>query len=346
MVGTAVTVVAPDALADPGRPSGGNSYDRRVCQELAAAGWTVDLELVPGGWPQVDPESRLHLAAVLASVPGGRVALLDGLVALAAPEVVVPASSRLRLVVLVHMPLDDEGEAAVLHAAAAVVVTSQWTRRRLIARYGLDPAKVHVATPGVDPAPPARGTDHGGSLLCVGAVVPAKGHDLLVSALAAVADLPWRCRWVGSLSRDPEHVAGLRTRIRAEGLDDRIELAGALDGTAVAAAYAAADLLVHPSRAETYGMVITESLARGVPVLAGDVGGVPEALAGGGTGIPPGVLVPADDSAALAAALRAWLTGDHLRSWLRAGARARRRELAGWPATARRVGRVLEEAAA
>ena len=99
----AVTVVAPDALADPGRPSGGNSYDRRVCQELAAAGWTVDLELVPGGWPQVDPESRLHLAAVLASVPGDRVALLDGLVALAAPEVVVPASSRLRLVVLVHV---------------------------------------------------------------------------------------------------------------------------------------------------------------------------------------------------------------------------------------------------
>ncbi len=345
MVGTAVTVVAPDALADPGRPSGGNSYDRRVCQELAAAGWTVDLALVPGGWPQVDPESRLHLAAVLASVPGDRVALLDGLVALAAPEVVVPASSRLRVVVLVHMPLDDEREASVLRAVAAVVVTSRWTRRRLIARYRLDPAKVHVATPGVDPAPSARGTDHGGSLLCVGAVVPAKGHDLLVSALAAVADLSWCCRWVGSLSRDPEHVAGLRTRIRAEGLGDRIELLGALDGTAVAAAYATADLLVHPSRAETYGMVVTESLARGVPVLAGDVGGVPEAL-GQGSGVPPGVLVPADDSAALAAALRAWLTDDFLRSWLRAGACARRRELAGWPATARRVGRVLEEAAA
>ncbi len=346
MVGAAVTVVAPDALADPGRPSGGNSYDRRVCQELAAVGWTVDLELVPGGWPRVDPESRRHLAAVLAALPGRSVVLLDGLVALAAPEVVVPASGRLRVVVLVHMPLDNDREGAVLHAAAAVLVTSEWTRGRLISRYGLDPAKVHVATPGVDPAPPARGTDDGGSLLCVGAVVPAKGQDLLVSALADVADLPWRCRWVGSMSRDPEHVAGLLTRIRAERLEDRIELAGAVDGAAVAAAYATADLLVHPSRAETYGMVVTESLARGVPVLAGDVGGVPEALGRGRAGVPPGVLFPADDSAALAAALRAWLTDDHLRSWLRAGACARRRELAGWRATARRVGRVLEEAAA
>jgi glycosyltransferase involved in cell wall biosynthesis len=346
MVGPAVTVVAPDALADPGRPSGGNSYDRRVCHELAAAGWTVDLELIPGGWPQVDPESRLHLAAVLSALPPGRVALLDGLVALTTPEVVVPASSRLRVVVLVHMPLDDEREGAVLHAATAVLVTSQWTRRRLIARYGLDPAKVHVATPGVDPAPPARGTDDGGSLLCVGAVVPAKGHDLLMSALADVADLRWRCRWVGALSRDPEHVAGLRSRIRAEGLADRIELAGALDGAAVAAAYATADLLVHPSRAETYGMVVTEALARGVPVLAADVGGVPEALGGGGTGVSPGVLVPIDDSTALAATLRAWLTDGFLRSWLRAGACARRSQLAGWQDTGRRVGRVLEEAAA
>ena len=59
--------------------------------------------------------------------------------------------------------------------------------------------------------------------------------------------------------------------------------------------YAAADLLVLATRAETYGMVVTEALAHGVPVLASDVGGVREAL-----GRTRGVLVPPDDPAALA----------------------------------------------
>ena len=104
-----VTMVAPDGVGDPLRPSGGNTYDRRLCQELAAAGWTVDLRLVPGDWPRADAESRLHLAAVLARSPGGASVLLDGLVALAAPDVVVPAGRRLRTVVIVHMPLGDDG---------------------------------------------------------------------------------------------------------------------------------------------------------------------------------------------------------------------------------------------
>ena len=66
-----------------------------------------------------------------------------------------------------------------------------------------------------------------------------------------------------------------------------------MTGPALSAAYAAADLVVLPSRHETYGMVATEALARGVPVLASDVGGVREAL---GTPLP-GLLVPADDPA-------------------------------------------------
>ncbi len=63
--------------------------------------------------------------------------------------------------------------------------------------------------------------------------------------------------------------------------------------------------MVLASRAETYGMVVTEALARGLPVVAADVGGVTEALGHGADGIRPGLLVPPDDPAALAAALRA-----------------------------------------
>ncbi|HEX5879158.1 MAG TPA: glycosyltransferase family 4 protein [Actinomycetota bacterium] len=341
-----VTMVAPDGVGDPLRPSGGNTYDRRLCQELAAAGWTVDLQQVPGTWPRADAESRLHLAAVLARPPGGASVLLDGLVALAAPEVVVPAGRRLRTVVVVHMPLDGAGEGAVLRSATAVVATSHWTRRWLLSRHRLDPARVHVAAPGVDPAPPAVGSPDGGSLLCVGAVVPEKGHDLLVAALASIADLPWRCVAVGSLDCDPAYVAGLRADIRAAGLVDRVELTGPLAGARLAAAYGAADVLVHASRAETYGMVVTEALARGLPVIACAVGGVPEALGTAPDGRPPGVLTPVDDVDALAGALRGWVTDAGLRRRLRAAAGSRRPELADWLATGHRVARVLEDVAA
>ncbi len=60
-----------------------------------------------------------------------------------------------------------------------------------------------------------------------------------------------------------------------------VRFAGPLTGAELAASYAAADLLVLPSRAETYGMVVTEALARGIPVLATAVDGVPEALGAG-----------------------------------------------------------------
>ena len=102
---TAVHVVVPDGIDDPARPSGGNTYDRRVCRGLAAIGWSVHEHAVPGSWPRPDAASFAALAGVVERIPDGAVVLLDGLVASTAPEVLVPQARRLRLVVLVHMPL-------------------------------------------------------------------------------------------------------------------------------------------------------------------------------------------------------------------------------------------------
>ena len=95
----------------------------------------------------------------------------------------------------------------MLSAASAVVTTSGWSRDWVLASYGLDPGRVHVAHPGVDVRTPATGTRHGGALLCVGAVTPGKGQDLLLAALEQVSDLAWRCTCVGSLSVAPDFVA-------------------------------------------------------------------------------------------------------------------------------------------
>jgi glycosyltransferase involved in cell wall biosynthesis len=333
---TVVHFVVPAGIDDPARPSGGNAYDRHVRSGLAAAGWTVHMHEVS--------ESPAALPNALARIPDGSVILLDGLVALPAPEVVVPESHRLRLVALVHMPLGqdgpDEREGAVLSAVASVVTTSAWARRLLLERYSLPAERMHVAEPGVEGAELAPGTGSGGSLLSVAAVIPGKGHDVLVDALATLNGHSWQCLCVGTVERDPAFVASLRGRA-----DARVHFSGALPAEDLARSYEAADLLVLASRSETYGMVVTEALARGLPVVAAEVGGVPEAMGHGADGTRPGVLVPPDDPAALGGALRAWLRDSDLRARLRRAARERRESLADWSATAAAVQEVLASAA-
>jgi glycosyltransferase involved in cell wall biosynthesis len=188
-----------------------------------------------------------------------------------------------------------------------------------------------VAAPGVDAAALAPGTAAGDALLCVAAVTPDKGHDVLLDALATLDGLSWSCTCVGSLDRDPVFAAAVQRRANG-----RIRFTGPRTGPDLDRTYAAADLLVLPSHAETYGMVVTEALARGVPVIATDVGGVSEALGDGG------LLVPAGDPAALGAALRSWLEDAELREQLRRAARERRARLRGWAATTAIVAGVLE----
>ena len=115
---------------------------------------------------------------------------------------------------------------------------------------------------------------------------------MLVDALATLTGRRWQCLCVGSLERDPAFVASLRRRAFDGGLNGRLRFSGALPEEDLARSYGAADLLVLPSRSETYGMVVTEALARGLPVVAADVGGVPEAMGHGADGTRPGVLVP------------------------------------------------------
>jgi predicted component of type VI protein secretion system len=139
---TDVHVVVPEGIDDPGRPSGGNAYDSRVCRGLAELGWTVHQHPIADAFPRLGAAGHTALARAVGRIPDGAVVLLDGLIASAAPEALVPQADRLRQVVLVHMPLGhrppngDAGavqarERDVLAAAAAVVTTSAWSRRRL-----------------------------------------------------------------------------------------------------------------------------------------------------------------------------------------------------------------------
>ncbi|SNY55542.1 glycosyltransferase family 4 protein [Paractinoplanes atraurantiacus] len=330
--------VLPGGIDDPAAPSGGNRYDRAVLCRLHR---DVHELAIGGTWPSPSPASRRALQWALADIPDGALVLVDGLVGCGVPELLAPHAHRLRLAVLVHLPLSDETglsperaadlrskERATLHLATTVIATSEAAAAHVAAMHDLP--RVEVAAPGVGSFPVAEPHPDGHRLLCVASVSPRKGQDLLVGALEN--DLPglrWKCTFAGALINPVPYLSG------------RIQFTGPLAGADLDAAYAGTDLFVLPSRNETYGMVVTEALARGIPVLATAVGGVPEALGTTPLG-RPGMLVPADDRPALAAALRAWLTDPSLRANLRAAALQRRETLPTWTATADRITEILD----
>lgn len=332
-----VHAVVPAGLDDPQRPSGGNFYDRQLMAQLPRLGWTVREWPVGGTWPDPDDADLTRLLATLRAIPDQAVVLVDGLIASAAGHTLADESQRLRLVVLMHMPLDRPAEVAALTSARVVVATSEWTARRLSGTHGL--ANVVVAQPGVEPGSAALGTHHGGSWLSVGAVTSLKGQDLVVSALERLQELPWSWTVVGALDVEPEFATTLRTQVERAGLASRITFTGPLPHDELASVYTAADLLIHASRAESYGMAVTEAQAHGVPALATAVGGLPETVAGAGR------LVPPEDPAALADALAAWLADEQVRRELRAAARHRAAGLPSWLETGRLVASALGEVA-
>jgi glycosyltransferase involved in cell wall biosynthesis len=346
-----VHVVVPEGFDHPGQPTGGNIYDRRVCAGLAEAGWEVLVATVAAAWPVPGSGARAELARIVSAIPDGETVLIDGLIASPTAAELLPHAGRISMTVLLHMPLAtaldrlhdasaQRSERAVLHAATGVVATSEWTRQQVLNRYEIPAGRVHVARPGVDrvaaSARPVRG-----HLICVGTLGRHKGQDLLVEALAELGDLDWHCVLAGPLDRDPDFVDQLQTRITRLGYGHRVRLTGVLIGEALSHAYTTADLLVAPSRSETYGMAVTEALAHGLPVIAAAVGGLPEALGYAADGTRPGQLIPSGDPAALAAAIGDWLGDERLRHRLRAAAGKRRSNLRGWEQTTQEIANAL-----
>ncbi|MFL6157617.1 MAG: glycosyltransferase family 4 protein [Marmoricola sp.] len=306
------------------RASGGNVYDRHLLAGLAARGWEVVVhELAPGD-----------------AVPTDGVLLVDSLVASWAAGTLLGAGAR--AVPLVHMLFGTPGERELLATAPAVVVTSAWMRRQVLADRAVDPRRVVVAVPGTDRAAVAAASRSGQRLLCVGALTRAKGQHVLLAALARCATDDWTCTLVGGVL-DEDYVDELHKAAADAGISDRVVFAGTLDRPALDQAYGSADLVVLPSSAESYGMVVTEALAHGVPVVASAVGGVPEALGEVG-GVRPGMLVRPGDPDALATALERWFADAPLRTWLRRTARQRIASLPRWESTAATVARALEAA--
>lgn len=293
-------------------PTGGYGYDRRLLREWREARIEARHLALPGGFPFPDEAALARTEELLASTADDDILLVDGLAFGAFPEALAARFSE-RLIALVHHPLALEtglapgqaealrlSERAALRHTRRVVASSPSTAAILTADFGVAADRIATAEPGVDPAPRATGSDGAGPLhlLAVGSLIPRKGYDVLLDAIALIADRDWRLTIAGSPNHAPATAAALSARIDAAGLADRISLAGAVGPEKLDELYEKADLFVMPSLFEGYGMVLTEALARGLPVVC--------TLSGAGADRVPdeaALKVPPGDTAALAKAL-------------------------------------------
>jgi glycosyltransferase involved in cell wall biosynthesis len=340
-------VVTHVALAVPGdlaTATGGYAYDRRLIAELEALGFCVDVLALGEDFPRPSAQTRGRALSLLASVPAERPIIVDGLALGALPE-----ATTLRehcLIALVHHPLAlecglsaseaaalRESERQALSAARRVIATSAATARLLISDFAVPSNCVVVAPPGCDRVEFAHGSASDMvALLAVGAIVARKGYDVLIAALARLADLPWRLTIVGDRERDVAAAEGLAADIRRYRLGDRVDVVGVVAPRRLAELYAAADLFVLASRFEGYGMVYAEAIAYGLPLIGTTAGAIPETVPAGA-----GLLVPPDDCAALGDALRRLIAQPGDRARLAAAARAAAAQLPTWRETGRLV---------
>ncbi|UXM92402.1 glycosyltransferase family 4 protein [Paenarthrobacter sp. JL.01a] len=313
--------------------SGGNKYNAKLAEHLTTLGAMVETVTVDGDWPVGSPTDRQLFEEAL---DGGTTVIADGLVASGAPEEVAGAvQAGTKVWILSHMALADHPglEAKALAAATGIICPSAHSAAELRARHGrLD---IVVATPGAEPADISEGS-HPKHIVAVAALLPNKSQTLLIQALSQVKDLPWTAALIGSEEADPAYAAEVRAAVEHHGLQDRIRVTGELTGQALQDQWHRADLSVLISQSESFGMVVTESFAHGIPVIVRQGTGAVEALGdtGAGTAWDPG--------GSLAGTLRAWLTDNARRQRWRDNALQARDHLPGWESTARTVLGALE----
>ncbi len=330
--------------------TGGYAYDRRIIAGLENGGWSIAVVGLGDGFPAPSQkQSEVAIRTLLnqdAAVP----IVVDGL----ALGALGPFADRLKarkIIGLVHHPLAlesgltsersaqlRESERDALAVARHVFVTSPSTAAVLARDYGVPPTRITVACPGVDRVAFAQGT-HDGTvhLLSVGAVVPRKGFDVLVEALAMMKDLPWRLTIAGDLTRDLKAARSLDEQIIRLDLRRRISLTGAVADDRLAALYSSADVFVLPSRYEGYGMAFTEAVAYGLPIVGTTAGAIPDTVPVGAR-----LLVEPDNVGALAEALRRIIRDADRRQSLTHGARAASVDLPRWEGAVKLFSDVLE----
>lgn len=243
-----------------------------------------------------------------------------------------------------------EAEAGVMACADAVLANCIPEAEQLVQFYNADADRIEVVPPGVDHAFFSPGHQGGARwavnaddrplLLFVGRIQPLKGVDVAVETLAAIERTDARLWIVGgaSGSQGSEEVDRIQALIDELGVRDRVEFKPPIPHHLLSTYYRAADVVLIPSRSESFGLVALESAACGVPVVASAVGGLLTLVEHGHTGY----LVESRDAADYAAWVDAILADPVLARRLSVSAAAMARNYT-WSTSAARLRRLYED---
>ena len=249
--------------------------------------------------------------------------------------------------------LRADAEAAVIGCSDAVLASCAVEAIQLEALYGADPARLEIVPLGVETAffsPGDRAQARRATglprdvplLACIGRIQPLKGFDVAVRSLALLDEQSPGAHLVvigGPSGPDGEaEEQRLRTLVQAFGLKDRVHLLPPQPHELLSTFYRAADVVLVPSRSESFGLVALEAGACGTPVVASAVGGLTTLVDDGVTGF----LVESRDAPAFADAA-ATILGNPMLASAMGDAAARRAARYTWPATAGRLRRLVAD---
>ena len=319
--------------------SGGYIYDRRMVEGLRALGETVEVVELPGSHPAPDEAATEGARAALHAVPAGARIVIDGLGLPAFLPLAQELAER-RAVALIHHPTALEHgvpdaartvlkakERALFGAMARIVCTSPLTARRLPEEFGADPARIGVVEPGTDEAARAAGSGGPGcAILSVVSLVPRKGHDVLLHALARLTDLEWELTLAGDERRDTAHAHGLRALAEELGIAARVTFAGEVANDTLEALYHRADLFALATKWEGYGMAAAEAMARGLPLAITAGGAIAEVVVAGSA-----IVSPVGDVVSLSKGMRRAIFDTGLRAEMAEAAWTGGQALPRWP---------------
>lgn len=342
-----VTFVFPGELDTP---TGGYIYDRRIIEGLQKLGWQVELLSLGSGFPYPSQTTVEGAAELLKTIAPGRLVVMDGLALGVLPGPVAECSQRNSVIALIHHPLAFESglspeqatafrisETQALSHVAHVIVTGPATARDLAQTFDVPADSIDVVCPGTVRASQATGS---GSetlhVLSVGSITPRKGFDILLAALAPLADMPWTLSIAGDLSRDEQAPLKLKQDIVRFGFEARVHLLGVVDDAHLEALYRTADVFVLASWFEGYGMAYAEALARGLPVIGTTGGAIPDTVPA-----DAGILVPPGDIESLTQALRSVMQDTALRASLSQGAQQAAALQPSWEQSVDRFAEIL-----